>query len=56
MWVDLHDDQVDGAKYEGFWYNDKSHGKSRMIRVNSDMYEGIYEDDKLRYGKMTSET
>ena len=37
--------------YEGYWHNNKAHGKGRLIRSDKDIYEGNWVDDKANgYG------
>ena len=39
----------DGAKYEGYWKNDKAHGKGKFYHVEGDVYDGDWAQDKVRY-------
>lgn len=36
----------DGAKYEGFWENDKAKGRGRFNHVEGDVYDGEWDNDK----------
>jgi hypothetical protein len=36
----------DGARYEGYWENNKACGKGKFLHVHGDMYDGDWLDDK----------
>ena len=37
---------ADGAKYIGYWKNDKACGKGKLFHSDGDIYEGEWENDK----------
>ena len=37
----------DGARYEGYWLNDKANGKGKFYHVEGDIYDGDWVDDKV---------
>lgn len=39
----------DGAKYEGYWQNDKAHGKGKFYHVEGDVYDGEWKCDKVTF-------
>jgi hypothetical protein len=42
----------DGSRYEGYWRNNRAHGKGRLIHSDGDIYEGQWKDDKAHgFGK-----
>ena len=41
---------VDGAKYAGFWKNNKINGKGKLINTDGDIFEGEFRDDQF-HGK-----
>jgi len=36
----------DGARYVGFWKNNKANGKGVFVHSEGDVYEGEFVDDK----------
>ena len=36
----------DGAKYIGYWKNDKANGKGKLFHVDGDLYDGEWLNDK----------
>ena len=41
----------DGAKYQGYWAQNKAHGKGTFWHAEGDVYEGDFKDDKANgYG------
>ena len=43
---------VDGAIYQGDWKDNNKHGQGNLTYPNGDKYEGIWENDKLKDGKV----
>jgi hypothetical protein len=35
----------DGAKYEGYWKNNKAHGRGKFWHVDGDIFEGRLTDN-----------
>ena len=47
--------QSDTSVYAGEFWNDKPHGKGKVIYVNGNVYEGgMVEDKRHGWGRMTS--
>lgn len=43
---------TDGAKYEGFWEDDRANGKGRLVHSDGDVYEGDWKEDQAHgYGE-----
>lgn len=41
----------DGSIYEGWWRENKAHGRGRIIHANGDIYEGDWMEDRAHgYG------
>ena len=38
---------IDGSRYEGYWINNKTNKKGKLIHFGGDIYEGDWKDDKV---------